>query len=90
MIIPKGQYTDGSYTGVSANAYYGTIQVQAIISGGKLVNVVFLDYPQDRDRRGKLIGQAMPYLIQEAIAAQNANVDIVSGATDTSWPSNNR
>ena len=84
VIIPKGQYTDGSYTGVSADAYYGTVQVQAVISGGKLVNVVFLNYPQDRNTSRQINSQAMPYLIQEAIAAQNANVDIVSGATDTS------
>jgi uncharacterized protein with FMN-binding domain len=28
--------------------------------------------------------EAMPYLKQEAIAAQSTNVDIVSGATDSS------
>jgi len=84
VIIPKGQYTDGSYTGTSADAYYGTVQVQAVISGGKIVNVVFLNYPQDRRTSQQINSQAMSYLIQEAIAAQNANVDVVSGATDTS------
>ncbi len=29
------QYKDGSYTGSVADAYYGYIQVRAIISGGK-------------------------------------------------------
>jgi len=84
VIIPKGQYTDGSYIGTSADAYYGTVQVQAVISGGKIVNAVFLNYPQDRSTSRQINSQAMPYLIQEAIAAQSANVDIVSGATDTS------
>jgi uncharacterized protein with FMN-binding domain len=81
---PKGQYTDGQYTGSVADAYYGNIQVQATISGGKLTNVTFLQYPSDRSYSRSVNGQAMPYLKAEAIAAQSANVDIVSGATDSS------
>ena len=81
---PKGQYRDGSYTGNSADAYYGNIQVKAIISGGKITDVQFLDYPHDRGTSVRINTEAMPYLKQEAIAAQNANVDIVSGATDSS------
>ncbi len=77
-------YKDGRYTGVSADAYYGNIQVQAIITGGKLTDVVFLDYPQDRNTSIRVNTQAMPILKQEAIQAQNANVDTVSGATDSS------
>jgi uncharacterized protein with FMN-binding domain len=81
---PKGQYADGSYTGSGADAYYGTIQVQAIISGGKIADVVFLQYPSDRSTSRYINGQAMGYLKQEAIAVQSAQVDIVSGATDSS------
>lgn len=84
VVKPKGQYTDGTYTGISADAYYGNIQVQVTISGGKITDVVFLDYPQDRGTSRQINGQAMPYLKQEAIAAQSANVNIVSGATDSS------
>lgn len=84
VIIPTGQYKDGIYTGISADAYYGKIQVRITISGGKITDVVFLDYPQDRGTSREINGQAMPFLKQEAIAAQSANVDIVSGATDSS------
>lgn len=79
-----GVYRDGIYTGSSADAYYGNVRVQATIQGGKLANVQFLDYPSDRGTSREINGQAMPYLKQEAIQAQSANVDIVSGATDTS------
>jgi uncharacterized protein with FMN-binding domain len=82
--VARGQYRDGSYTGNSADAYYGNIQVKAIISGGKITDVQFLDYPQDRGTSVRINTAAMPYLKQEAIQAQNANVDIVSGATDSS------
>ncbi len=75
---------DGVYTGDVTDAYYGNVQVQATIAGGKITDVVFLDYPSDRRTSQIINGQAMPYLKQEAIAAQSASVDIVSGATQTS------
>ena len=80
----KGLYTDGTYTGDVADAYYGNVQVKAVITGGKLSNVIFLDYPQDRSHSLQLSERAMPILTQEAIQAQSANVNGVSGASDTS------
>ncbi|MBI3624171.1 FMN-binding protein [Candidatus Saccharibacteria bacterium] len=77
-------YRDGQYTGNKADAYYGYIQVRAIVSGGKLTDVQFLQYPNDRQNSIRINQQAMPYLKQEAITAQSAKVDIISGASDTS------
>jgi uncharacterized protein with FMN-binding domain len=77
-------YKDGSFTGTSADAVYGYIQVRATISGGKLIDVTFLDYPQDRRDSIEINQQAMPMLKQQAISVQSAQVDGVSGATDTS------
>ena len=77
-------YKDGSYTGTVANAFYGNIQVQAIIAGGKIKNVQFLQFPNDNGTSIGINQQADPMLTQEAIQAQNANVDIVSGASDSS------
>lgn len=81
---PTGQYKDGTYTGNAADAYYGYIQVQAVVSGGKLTDVVFLQYPNDRRTSIEINTQAMGYLKIEALEAQSANVDIVSGASDSS------
>jgi uncharacterized protein with FMN-binding domain len=77
-------YKDGQYTGQAADAYYGNIQVKVTISGGKISNVEFLQSPSDRSTSVRINSQAMPFLKQEAIQAQSANVDGVSGATDTS------
>lgn len=77
-------YKDGTYTGNSADAVYGNIQVQAVISGGKVTDVVFLSYPNDRSTSIEINQQATPLLKQEAIQVQGANVDGVSGATDSS------
>lgn len=81
---PSGAYRDGSYTGSITDAYYGNVQVRAVISGGKITDVQFLDYPQDRNTSREISVQAMPVLASEAIQAQSATVDIVSGATQTS------
>lgn len=80
----KGQYKDGTYTGNVADAYYGNMQVQAVISGGKLTDINILDYPQDRSTSRYINSQALPILKQEAIQAQSAKIDTVSGASASS------
>jgi len=80
----NSKYKDGSYTGNAKDAFYGNIQVQAVITGGKISDVIFLDYPKDRGTSVEINSQAMPALKQEAITAQSAQVDVVSGATQTS------
>ncbi len=70
--------------GDAVNAFYGNVQVQAIIQNGKIADIQFLQYPNDRSRSIEINTSVMPLLKQEVIQAQNARVDIVSGATDTS------
>ena len=77
----QGQYRDGSYTGPVTDAFYGQMQVQAIVQGGKLTQVQILQYPHDRRTSQNINSQALPYLQSEAIQAQNAQIDFVSGAT---------
>ncbi|HUY05111.1 MAG TPA: FMN-binding protein [Candidatus Paceibacterota bacterium] len=81
---PAGQYADGSYTGSSADAYYGTVQVKAVVTNGQLADVQFLQYPNTHSNSVYINSQAMPLLTQEAIQAQSAQIDGVSGATFTS------
>lgn len=83
-VASSGQYKDGTYTGPVTNAFYGNIQVAVTISGGKITDVNFLQYPHDRGTSVQINSQAMPQLKSEAIAAQSANVDVVSGATQSS------
>ncbi len=81
---PRGQYIDGSYTGGVADAYYGYVQVRVTVRGGKMTDVAFLQYPNDRNTSRYINSQAMPILRSEAIQAQSAQVDTVSGASATS------
>jgi len=80
----QGQYKDGSYTGNVQDAFYGNIQVQAVISGGKITDVIFLQAPNDNRTSQYINSQADPMLKQEAIQAQSAQVDGVSGASASS------
>ena len=75
---------DGQYTGQTADAFYGSVQVQVTIQGGKLASVKFLQFPNDRRTSQRINSQAVPMLQSEAIQAQTAQVDIISGATLTS------
>lgn len=80
----SGAYKNGSYTGSQASAVYGTVQVKAIIQNGMLTDVQFVSQPSDRRQSQYINAQATPILRQEAIQAQSANVQAVSGATLTS------
>lgn len=84
MVRAKGQYKDGTYTGAEADAFWGLVQIKAVIRNGKISDVQFLEYPSDRRTSQRINSVAMPYLKTEAMQVQNANVDIISGATLTS------
>ena len=77
-------FKNGDYTGTIENVYYGNVQIKAVISNNQLSDVIFLQYPKDKDNSVKISQRAMPILRSEAIKSQSANVDIVSGATETS------
>jgi uncharacterized protein with FMN-binding domain len=82
---PSGSaYADGEFAGPAVNAYYGLVQIQATIQGGRLTRLKVLQYPSDRQTSIAINRQALPMLRDEAIAAQKAKVDIISGATLTS------
>ena len=66
------------------DAYFGNVQVKAVVRGGQLTDVQFLDYPHDRRTSQRINAQAMPYLQTEAVQAQSAQVNVIGGATLTS------
>jgi uncharacterized protein with FMN-binding domain len=84
VVANSGKYKDGTYTGPVVNAYYGNVQVSALVHGGRLTDVTFLQYPKDRNNSVRINARAMPILKSEAITAQSASVNGASGATATS------
>lgn len=81
---PNALYKNGTYSGSVADAQWGYVQVQVVIQQGKMTKISFLQYPNERNRSVEINNYADPQLISEAIQAQSATVDIVTGATDSS------
>jgi uncharacterized protein with FMN-binding domain len=84
IVVAGNGYRDGQYTGNVADAFFGDVQVKATIQGGRISDVQFLQYPSDRRTSVRINSYAVPALRNEAIRAQKAEVDIISGATLTS------
>lgn len=82
-VTPAGKYKDGVYTSNVADAFYGTFQITVTIKGGMITDVTFPQHPSGGEST-QVSDFALPQLRQEAIAAQSANVNIVSGATQDS------
>jgi uncharacterized protein with FMN-binding domain len=75
-----GQQVDGDVVPTQ----FGDIQVRVIESGGRIVDVQALQLPFDRQRSFEISQFVAPILRSEAIQAQSAQIDTISGATYTS------
>ena len=81
---PAGGGAARQSTGVDAPNQYGDVQVQVTTSGGRITKVTALRLPSGDGRSQEISSFAGPQLAQQALAAQSANIDGVSGATYTS------
>lgn len=70
-------------TGSSVSTPYGSMQVKATVSSGKITDIQWVQLPSDGHSQ-RINSYAAPALVQEALQAQSAQVDGVSGATYTS------
>jgi uncharacterized protein with FMN-binding domain len=71
-------------TGDAADTRWGPVQVELVLSGGKVTGVKVLQAPDGNHRDIDINNQALPVLNEEALSAQSAQIDTVSGATYTS------
>jgi uncharacterized protein with FMN-binding domain len=71
-------------TGDPVDNRYGTVQVRVTLDGNTITGVTELQMPFEHNRSAEISQQAAPYLRQEILQAQSAQIDIVSGATYTS------
>ncbi|MDT7843988.1 FMN-binding protein [Streptomyces justiciae] len=74
----------GTFTGDSVQTRWGPVQVRITVKDGKLTDVTAVVYPSDNPRDQEINGYALPRLRTEALQAQSADIDTVSGATYTS------
>jgi uncharacterized protein with FMN-binding domain len=76
--------TRRTVTGDDFPNQYGDVQVQVVVQGHQIVDVQALQLPSSHQRSQEISQQAEPILRQEALQAQNAQIDLLSGATFTS------
>lgn len=79
-----GTTSTQTVTGTAAETMYGPVQVQITVKSHKLTAVNMLQYPDGTPRDAQINAYAIPQLTQEALAADSAKIDAVSGATYTS------
>jgi uncharacterized protein with FMN-binding domain len=72
------------FDGDTISTRFGPVQVQAQIQNGTLVAVAVVQYPDDDGKSIRINERALPELQSEALTAQSARVDTISGATYTS------
>lgn len=75
---------DGTATGSVAQTRWGPVQVKITVSDRKITDVAVLQVPDGNHRDQEINDYAVPILRQEALTAQSARIDTVSGATATS------
>jgi uncharacterized protein with FMN-binding domain len=76
----NGQQVDGDVV----QTQFGDVQVRLIETGGRITDVKALQLPFDRRRSNEISQYSEPILHDEALQAQSAQIDTISGATYTS------
>ena len=71
-------------TGDSVPNGYGNVQVRVTASGGEIAQVEAVQLPDGDGQSQSISSFSAPQLAQQALAAQSASIDGVSGATYTS------
>ncbi len=80
----RGSSTTGTYTGPVVETPYGPVQVAVAEEGGKIVDVKALQLPTEHALSQEISERVTPALRTEALQAQSAEINVVSGATFTS------
>ena len=81
-VTSNGSFS-GQLTGQAVDIPFGTVQVKVTMQNGKITDVQALQLPRG-GHSGQISSYAAPQLRSEALRAQSANIDTISGATYTS------
>lgn len=78
----KKTLKDGTYTGKSTKTEWGDVQVVMTVSSGKITVINVVKHPTE-GKSAQINANAIPIYKREALAAQNSQINQVSGATET-------
>jgi uncharacterized protein with FMN-binding domain len=80
---PTTTSSSTTVSGPTVSTRFGPVQVRITVRDGKVAEITALQLPSG-GRSGRISSVAEPILHDEALAAQSAQIDTVSGATYTS------
>ena len=81
---PQSSGISGTFAGNTSQTRWGPVQVQITVSNGKITDVKTLQYPNGDRRSLSISTQVIPWLQEETLQIQSANIQGISGATYTS------
>lgn len=81
---PATTGVSGVFTGAVSQTQFGPVEVQITVKNGKITDAKGLQYPNNDFRSQSISKQAIPFLVQETIAANSSNIQGVGGASYTS------
>jgi uncharacterized protein with FMN-binding domain len=81
---PSSSPSTRRVAGDAIDTQYGIVQVRVTMRGSRIVSIANVALPFDRNRSQEISRIAGPLLRREALQAQSARIDVVSGATYTS------
>lgn len=82
--VKPGAAVVRTVTGALVQTQYGNVQVRVTWHGARITNIVAVHLTDSSDTSVQISAGAEPTLRSEALSAQSAHIDLVSGATFTS------
>jgi len=73
-----------TWTGDAVSTRFGDVQVEITVADGKVTDAQVTQVPWNDHKDQEINSYAVPILNSEAVEAQSAEIDMVSGATFTS------
>lgn len=74
----------GTFKGETSQTRWGPVQVEITLTNGKITDVSTLQYPNGDRRSSNISSRVIPWLQEETLQVQSANISGISGATYTS------
>ena len=74
----------GTFKGDTSQTRWGPVQVQVTLTNGKITDVTTLQYPNGDRKSLNISSRVIPWLQEETLQVQSANISGISGATYTS------
>lgn len=81
---PPADQAPRTLVGQTIDTQQGPVQVQITLTGTTISDVTVLQYPNGGGRDTEINSVALPQLVDQTLAAQSADIQMVSGATYTS------